>query len=215
MIARNLSVLAICLVALTGCEDPANKAESDKPLPYLGYHDVDPATGDSLYYTVPAFVFLNQDSIEVSHRTYEGKIYVTDFFFTTCPTICPAMSAQMVRLQAKIEKENLSDRTWLLSHTVDPLHDTPSVLKDYAARIGANTSNWNFVTGIPEEIYRHANKGYLLTALPSDTAAGGFFHSDQVALIDRKRHIRGIYDGTSTKAVDQLFEDIKKLAVEK
>lgn len=204
-------LVPVCLA----CNHTEKSSSHAAHLPYLGQHEVQPGSTDTAYYTIPAFVFINQDSATISHRQYEGKVYVADFFFTTCPTICPAMSAQMVRLQALIERDNLSDRVALLSHTVDPTHDTPAVLKEYAGRIGAHTANWNFVTGEAAEIYRQAQQGYFLTAMPSDTAAGGFFHSEQFALVDAHRHLRGIYDGTSTKDVDRLFNDITHLVTSK
>lgn len=219
-------VLLLSSIQLVCCNDSHDQPQgtiklqntSVDKLPYYGEHDVEfkkgaggALTPDTAYYTVSKFVFTNQDGKEISHRDYEGKIYVTDFFFTTCPSICPAMSAQLARLQLMLEKENLLGKVKLLSHTVDPLNDTPAVLKKYAANLDADSANWNFVTGTPEEIYAQAKFGYFLTAMPSDTAAGGFFHSDQVALVDRNSHIRGYYDGTSTREIDSLFTDIKKL----
>ncbi|MDZ4823227.1 MAG: SCO family protein [Flavobacteriales bacterium] len=192
--------------------------QESQTLPYLGQHDVEFKAGengvltpDTAYYTITKFVFTNQYGKEISHRDYEGKIYVTDFFFTTCPSICPVMSAQLARLQDLLKKENHWGEVKILSHTVDPTHDTPEVLKVYAEKLGADLQHWNFVTGKAEEIYTQAQQGYFLTAMPSDTAAGGFFHSDMVALVDRNSHLRGFYDGTSTREIDSLFIDIKTL----
>jgi protein SCO1/2 len=110
-----------------------------------------------------------------------------------------------------LRKENLLQQIGFLSHTVDPEHDTLPALRAYAQRVGADTSVWHFVTGNAEDIYWQAQEGYMLTAFPSDTADGGFFHTDKLTLVDRNRHIRGYYDGTSTKDVDRLYTDIKKL----
>jgi protein SCO1/2 len=121
----------------------------------------------------------------------------------------------MSRLQALTKKESLQADVMFLSHTVDPVHDLPDTLKKYGTDLGADFSNWNFVTGSAEEIYWQAENGYMLTAFPSDSAEGGFFHTDKIALIDREMHIRGLYDGTSTKEVDKLFEDLKLLVKEK
>lgn len=205
---------------LGGCDTPANhtSSPSSKALPYFGNHDVAiiPSTDgtketDTLYYTVPAFAFTNQYNREISDADYAGRIYVADYFFTTCPTICPVMSSQLSRLQAQLIESNLLGDVKLLSHTVDPENDTPEVLRAYAERLNADSANWNFVTGSQDDLYYQAKFGYYLTALPSDTAAGGFFHSDTFVLVDRQGHIRGYYDGTSTQEVDQLFNDIQHL----
>ena len=177
-------------------------------LPYFGEGGLTDETGR---YTVPKFAFINQDSVETSHLNYQGHIYVTDFFFTKCPSICPIMTSQMSRLQDMMKKEDIYGEVKILSHSIDTENDRPSVLKEYADRIGADLDHWNFVTGNKIDIYDQAKYGYFLTALESDTAVGGFFHSDNFVLIDRDMHIRGYYDGTSTSSVDELFQDIKKL----
>lgn len=190
-------------------------------LPFFGEHDVEMSHGpqgelipDTTYYRLPYFSFTNQEGRVISHKEYEGKVFVSDFFFTQCESICPIMSTQMVRLQEKVKQEGLSDKVWFLSHTVDPDRDTPEVLKSYATRIGADLTTWNFVTGNPDDLYWQAETGYMLTAFPSDTAQGGFFHTDKFTLLDRSMRIRGYYDGTSTQQVDQLFEDIKILVAD-
>lgn len=216
------TVAAISLLWLS-CGGPAGDsvgagAVSDAPLPYFGEHDVEMKRGaggelipDTIYYRIPYFSFVNQDGREVSHRDYEGCIYVADFFFTHCESICPLMTSQMIRLQEMVKRDSLSRYVRFLSHSVDPVRDNPDTLLAYARRIGADLSNWNFVTGNPEDIYWQAETGYMLTAFPSDTAQGGFFHTDKFTLVDRGMHIRGYYDGTSTEDVDRLARDLKKL----
>jgi protein SCO1/2 len=143
-----------------------------------------------------------------------GKVCIVDYFFTHCPTICPIMSSQMARLQAQIAERGLTtEEIVLLSHTVDPKRDNPERLLAYAERIGADTAGWKFLTGQEEDLYDLARNGYFLTALPSDTAAGGFFHSDTFTLVDQAGQIRGYYDGTSTIEVDQLLEDATRLVL--
>ncbi len=188
------------------------------PLPYFGDHDVEMINGpngeripDTAYYQIPKFSFTNQDGRIISHQDYTGKIFVADFFFTKCESICPIMSSQMVRLQELLKRDSLWDKVWLLSHTVDPARDTPEVLREYAGLIGADLAHWNFVTGPPEDIYWQAETGYMLSAFPSDTAQGGFFHTDRFTLVDPEMHIRGYYDGTSTQGVDKLYKDIQQL----
>lgn len=221
------SLAFILLIFATSCTDQPqvismDESKKEEKLPYWGEPDIvfnklenGSVTADTVYYTVPKFSFINQDSTEVSHHTYDGKIFVADFFFTECSTICPMLSAQMARIQAALKQEGLSNEVWLLSHSVKPLTDTPTVLKAYGDNLGADYSNWNFVTGKPEDIYYQAEDGYMLTAFPSDTAQGGIFHTDKLTLVDTEMHIRGYYDGTSTKEVDELLSDIKKLVLEK
>jgi protein SCO1/2 len=220
------SLIAMVTLALLGfgCDDSkpvGAEVQHEEMLPYYGEPDVLLGTddkgvtfADTLNYSIPKFSFINQDSAEVSHNTYTGKIFVADFFFTTCPSICPMLSAQMVRVQQELKNRGWNDRVWLLSHTVDPQRDTPEVLKAYGDQLGADYSNWNFVTGKADDIYYQAEDGYMLTAFPSDTAQGGFFHTDKFSLIDANMHIRGYYDGTSTQEVDRLLQDIEKLLKE-
>ena len=164
-------------------------------------------------HTVPAFAFTGIDSVEISHRSVEGKVKIVDYFFTHCPTICPIMSSQLARGQQWLDARNLTDDVVLLSHSVDPVRDTPERLKTYATQLGADTTSWKFLTGNKEDLYDHARHGYYLTALESDTAAGGFFHSDTFVLVDQRDRIRGFYDGTSTDEVDAMLMDAAQLAL--
>lgn len=185
--------------------------------PYYGPHDVIQVEEnvvsrlDTTYYTVPKFSFTNHKGTEVSHKNYEGHIFVADFFFSNCPSICPILSSQLARVQDKLIQDSLLGTVMLISHTVDPRRDTLEALDAYAERLGAQLPYWNFVTGDPGDLYYQAEQGYLVTAFESDTAAGGFFHTDQFALIDDKMRIRGYYDGTSTSEVDSMYTDIKRL----
>lgn len=185
-------------------EKAAEAFEALPPLPVLGPEG----------HTIPRFAFTNLDGQEFSHRDVQGKVRIVDYFFTHCPTICPIMSSQMSRLQAQLADRGISKReVVLLSHTVDPKRDDPARLLSYATRIGADTSGWKFLTGKEEDLYDLARNGYFLTALPSDTAAGGFFHSDTFTLVDQLGQIRGYYDGTSTNEVNQLLEDATRLVL--
>ena len=175
-----------------------------KTLPVLGPED----------HTVPAFAFTGIDSTEISHRTVEGRVKIVDYFFTHCPTICPIMSSQLARTQHWLKDHDLDKDVMLLSHSVDPVRDTPARLKTYATQLGADTTSWKFLTGDKDDLYDQARFGYYLTALESDTAAGGFFHSDTFVLVDRNNRIRGLYDGTSTAEVDAMMLDAAQLAFE-
>lgn len=179
---------------------------SERPeLPVLG-----PAVGDAPH-SVPMFALTDQLGREYSHRDIEGKVRVVDAFFTSCPTICPVISSQLARVHDRLWAEGLEDQVRILSHTVDPDNDTPERMFRYGERIGADPGVWKFLTGAQEELYPLLQEGYLLTALPSDTAAGGFFHSDQVLIVDAEGRIRGTYDGTRTSEMDRLLDDLMGL----
>lgn len=218
---RNSSLLLFaCALVLLACNDkPKEPVKKEKPvLPFFGdfdeviiYNEEGEGRTDTVFMPIPKFAFTNQDGQLITRENIEGKIVLADFFFTHCESICPLISTQMVRLQERLKAEGLQNQVTFISHTVDPKNDTPEAMKNYANRIGADLSMWNFVTGIQEDLYEQAQGGYKLTAFPSDTAQGGFFHTDQVALLDQECRIRGYYDGTSTKSMDQLFNDLHKL----
>lgn len=174
-------------------------------LPFLG-----PQMGDDAF-TVPKFSLIDQNGAEFSHRDLEGKVRLVDAFFTSCPTICPVISSQLARVHDQLWAAGLQDEVRIISHTVDPENDTPERMLDYGNRLGADHGVWKFLTGPVEELYPLLQDGYLLTALASDTAAGGFFHSDQVILVDSKGHLRGSYDGTRTSDIDKMLEAVMQL----
>lgn len=214
-----LAMCALLTFVAVGCTDPKASNDEQKSLPYFGEFDIEITTtesgdtqADTTYYPIPKFSFVNQDSAEITQKNYEGYITMVDFFFTDCPSICPVMSAQMARLQTKMMNEHPELPIRYLSFSVKPETDTPSKLKAYAEKIGADLSRWNFLTGKPEDIYSLAQDGFLLTAFPSDTAAGGIFHTDKVTLLDKQLRMRGYYDGTSTLSMDQLFNDAIQLS---
>jgi protein SCO1/2 len=163
---------------------------------------------DTVYHTIPSFTFFDQNSKIVTNNDLKGKIYVADFFFTTCPSICPVMGKQMLRIH-KIFKGD--DRLKILSHTIDPEHDTPSRLKAYAQDLGVTDNQWLFLTGPKEEIYKIAQQGYFSVAAEDSAAEGGFIHKGYFVLVDSDRRIRGMYDGTIVDDVDRLISDIELL----
>ncbi len=210
--------MRIKLLLLVGLATMLAQCTTDtRTLPYFGLRDAVTKTvdgkqvTDTVYHTIPDFAFTNQDGQTITQEDYKGKIYITDFFFTTCPTICPKMTTQLTRVE---ELTRDMDNVMILSHTVDPEKDTVEALKEYAERIGANTKRWNFVTGNKEALYTQGVKGYLISAREDVLAPGGFLHSEMFVLVDQQRHIRGFYDGTSTEQVDQLMEDLKVLQQE-
>ncbi|GAB2532288.1 SCO family protein [Rufibacter soli] len=166
---------------------------------------------DTLYHTIPDFAFLDQDSQMVTQKTVADKIYVADFFFTSCPSICPKMKSQMLRVYEKY-KDN--PRVALLSHSIDPTHDTVAVLRDYADRLGVKSSTWHFLTGNRDSILDLAQKHYFTSAMVDNAMPGGFEHSGAFLLVDSQRRLRGHYDGTNAQDIDQLLKDMDKLLSE-
>jgi protein SCO1 len=167
---------------------------------------------DTVYHKIPPFQFTNQLGEIVTQETFEGKIYVANFFFTTCPTICPKMSAQMLRAQQKL---NDFEDVLFLSHTVNPEIDSVETLYEYAELVHANHSKWHFVTGDKTKIYEQGVKGYLVSTQEDALAPGGFLHSELMILIDEKGHIRGFYDGTSVTEVNRLIDEVKVLIADR
>ena len=161
------------------------------------------------YHTIADFSLTNQNGKTITQKDYEDRIYVADFFFTTCQTICPIMTEHMVQMQNKLEGDTLVK---LLSHSVIPTYDTPEVLKAYALKKGVDDSRWNLVTGSKEEIFTLARKSYLAVKdLPGTEDDLDMVHTENFMLIDKKRQIRGYYDGTDPEAIEQLLEDIEIL----
>lgn len=197
-----------------GGDTPAVEKEQISYLPYLGQHDVDmkivngEEVYDTIYHSIPPFNLLTQDSIEFTEADVAGKIHVVNFFFTSCPSICPAMIEQMKRLQGMTA--DIEELTFL-SHTVDPKRDTLAKLRQYIADRNIDTHNWFFLYGEKEYVYDLGTYGYIINAMEDEKADGGFLHSEYFVLIDREAHIRGMYDGTDTQQVDQLEKDIRRL----
>lgn len=181
-------------------------------LQYFGEKEIAPNGKDTIYHTVAPFSFINQDGKTVTDKDYNGKIYVVDYFFTTCKTICPKMTSELLRVQNKFAYTK--GLVQILSHTVDPENDSVPVLKAYSEMVHADTKMWTFVTGDKKELYDMARTSYLLNATEGDGGPDDFVHSELFILIDKEKHIRGIYDGTDIKAVSNLMDDIKVLMAE-
>ena len=181
-------------------------------LPFYGEKELAANGKDTLYHAIPSFQFINQDGDSITDKTYDGKIYVVDYFFSTCKSICPKMASELIRVQKKFSYTN--GLVQILSHTVNPENDSVPVLKAYANMVHADAKMWNFVTGEKKKLYDIARNGYLLNALEGDVGADDFIHSELFILIDKEKHIRGIYDGTKIKEVSNLIDDIKVLIAE-
>jgi protein SCO1/2 len=208
--------IPLCFTLCTffaGCTDGNN----GKKLPILGRKNIQEIdlngsiTYDTTFHTIADFLFVNQDSNMVTNETFKDKIYVADFFFTTCPTICPIMKTQMLRVYSYFED---NDQLMFLSHTIDPEYDTVALLHDFANRLGVSSARWHFVTGRKEDIYTIGQNSYMVTAMEDEDEPGGYLHSGAFILVDKDRRIRGLYDGTDEKQVNRLINDIPKLLEE-
>lgn len=166
---------------------------------------------DTVYKTIPSFSLVNQYGNVITNKSLDDDIYVADFFFTSCPTICPKMKQEMLRVhKAYIDDEDIK----LVSHTLDPRHDTVEVLRDYAEGLGVKGNQWHFLTGEKSKIYDLAEQGYMVSAMVDPSQPGGIIHSGALILVDKKGRIRGVYDGTKGEEVDELIADIRILKQE-
>ncbi len=195
-----------------------SSCQGEKKLPILGPRTAEviknpdgSSVVDTVYKTIPPFSFLNQDSVVITQDEFRGKIYIADFFFTSCTTICPTMHRNMKEI---FEKYKDNPEVMYLSHTIDFKYDKPSVLKKYAQKLGVDDGRWQFVYGTKDSIYHIAEKDYLVAVIEDSTAKEGYIHQGWLVLIDQQKRIRGAYDGTDTKQVAQLMKDIPVLLAE-
>lgn len=212
---KSILILGLVITGAVSWQCSPGNQGSDEGLPKLGNWHVEEREvdgkiqQDTVYHKIAEFSFINQEGQQVDNSTVDGKVYVADFFFTTCPTICPVMKKEMLRVyEAYGDNPNFK----ILSHSIDPTHDTQEVLKAYAEKLGVeNASTWNFLTGESEKIYEIGQTSYLTTAMEDQNEPGGFLHSGAFVLVDQNGHIRGVYDGTKSDQVDRLLGDIPKL----
>ncbi|MBT34039.1 MAG: SCO family protein [Thalassobius sp.] len=202
------------LVLIVSCETQ----QTEKKLLIYGSREIVEKTdennktfNDTIYHTISNYQFVDQDSDFVTPETFSNCIYVTDFFFTTCPSICPKMTAQMMRVYEEFEE---NPKVKMLSHSIDPTHDTVAVLKEYADNLGVKSEKWHFVTGTRDDIFEMGRKNYMVAVVEDENAEGGFFHGGHFILVDNHRRIRGIYDGTDSLDVNNLLNDIPILLKE-
>jgi len=208
-------VLGLFSVLIIGLFYTALKPK--KSLPIYNPADVNPELVDSTvqyirkYHKIPAFSFVNQNGKIITDKTYAGKIYVADFFFTTCGSICPKMTNNM----ALVQQAYLTDsRVMFLSHTVFPEIDSVAVLKRYALEKGVDDRKWNLVTGDKKEIYSLARKSYLAVKLGKPSELYNMVHTENFVLVDAQKRVRGFYDGTNKEEIERLIADIQLLLQE-
>ena len=206
---KNSLLFLLFPVALAiSCSSPSEKSSEVVELPILGERYVDD-NQDTVYHSIADFAFVNQLGDTVRKEDMAGKVYVADFFFTTCPTICPVMKKEMLRVYEQFKGD---PNFRILSHTIDPTHDTQAVLQDYADKLGVpDAATWNFLTGDQEKIFEIGQTSYLTTTMADELEPGGFLHSGAFLLVDQQGRIRGVYDGTKAEQVDRLLADIPKL----
>ena len=188
-----------------------------KSLPIYNPSMVNPELVDSTvqyiskYHAIADFSFINQNGKIITQKDYEGKIYVADFFFTTCGSICPKMTTNLVEIQKAFIN---NPKVMLLSHTVFPETDSVAVLKEYAIKNGVIDSKWNLVTGDKKQIYSMARMSYLAVKLGKPEELYDMVHTENFVLVDSKRRVRGFYDGTKKEDIERLIEDINFLCTQ-
>jgi protein SCO1/2 len=197
---RSLFLVALALTLFSSCKPKEN------PLPIFGERDFNGT--DTTFHTIAPFAFRDQDSTLITNATFKDKIYVADFFFTSCRTICPIMKTQMKRVYDATAKD---PDVLILSHTIDPVYDDVPRLHNYSRMLDVSSDRWHFVTGLQDSIYKIAQTSYFSTARSEKAEPDGFIHSGAFLLIDKRQRIRGKYDGTREADVDRLLKDIEKL----
>lgn len=199
------------VISFAGCSN-------DKKLPILGQREAKiskAADGtesiDTIYQTIPAFAFLNQDSIITTQDAFKDKVYIADFFFTSCSSICPIMHRNLKEI---FDQYKDNPEVMFLSHTIDFKYDKPSVLKRYAQKLGVDGKKWQFVYGSKDSIYHIAERNYLVAVGEDSTEKDGYVHQGWLVLIDKEKRIRGAYNGTDKNEVEKLKKDLPILLAE-
>ena len=206
----NRLTVCLALLLITGCDPVPEEATSFKKLPYIGHYDLDYSekngikTVDTIYQPIRPFAYLNQDSVEVSNKSFANKIWIAEFFFATCPTICPIMNSEMQHLQKEFDEMGLSNDIQFLSFSIDPKKDTPSALKAYKKNYCDSCDNWDFLTGNEKFTHRLGIESFKIFSGREEEAEGGYAHSGAFSMVDPNGYLRGVYnitgfDGTVNK----------------
>ncbi len=192
-------------ITIIGCILIAGCGNEPKRLPYLGNMEV--KGSDTLYHTIPDITLTDQDSQTYRISNLDNKIILADFFFTSCPSICPKVTKQMLRLYDRYKDD---DRVVIISHTIDQRHDSVAVLNRYAHNLGVDTGKWKFVTGEKDSIFYLADQ-YFVSVIEDPLAPAGFDHSGRIILVDKARRVRGFCEGTDPESVTAFFDSVDKL----
>lgn len=208
---RGVWMIVMVLVVITSC----GEEQKVRVLPLIGQFDIEykivdgVEVPDTIYPKIPSFSYMNQDSTLVTSESMKGKIWVADFFFSTCPTICPIMTTQMKRLQAMTK--DLESDLQFISFSINPTYDQPTILRRYIKHHGIEANNWQFLTGDEAETHELGVKSFLVHVASDEAAEGGYAHSPAFTLVDKEGIVRGVYVGTDTKDVNRLEKDLRKL----
>ena len=214
MFKRLFLLPALAAGLLTACSGPS--AETVARLPIMGERDVraraDGGPADTVFATVPSFRLTDQAGRVITNKSFVGQAYVADFFFATCPGICPKMQGELLKVYTKFATDQ---RVVFLSHTIDPAHDSTAVLRDYAQRLGVAVANrWHFASlGDRAQTFTLANR-FLTGVMPDAQSPGGLAHNGTLALIDDRGYIRGAYDGMNAQEVARLKAELPLLLAE-
>lgn len=213
-----LFIILSILLFSCGSKKKSQQHKVDMPkLPFMGEYDVNEkiengkTVYDTVFNSIPPFRFINQDNKIITEKDYLGKVYIADFFFTSCLSICPKMTNTLTLVQEKLKDV---PNFGILSHTIDPEFDNPSKLKAYAQKNNANPKVWNFVTGDRDTLYDLCENYYMAFAKIDSLAEGGYIHSGFLILIDKNKFVRGAYDGTKPEMADSIAADVKRLLLE-
>ena len=211
---QKISYFLLLILFVVACTDKKDEPKK-RALPFWGNYDVvisesnGKETRDTVFPKIPSFKYLDQDSNWLESKSIKGKIWIANFFFTSCPSICPPTMSQLKRLN--VLTKDLKDEVEFLSFSIDPTTDKPHVLKKYATNNGINLSNWHLLTGNEKRTHQLGVDHFMVHADKDPSAAGGFAHSDGVVLVDKEGYVRGIYNGMKTEQIDLLNKDLRKL----
>lgn len=209
-------ILVGLFLTFFGCTE-----KEERRLPYLGNYDVSykqqngKTTTDTIYQRIPEFSFFNEDSLIVTNQTFAGKVWISEFFFATCPSICPIMNTQLKNVAKSLQA--YQNEIQYLSFTIDPTQDTPSKLKDHKKKLGITNPNWDFLTGNEAFTHQLGIEHFLIFAGREEEALGGYAHSGAFTLVDKKGYVRGVYEvvqpdlSVNKKEFERLIKDVKTL----
>lgn len=201
ILTNKISAILIGIFLFMSC------STEKKELDIIGETEI--IDGKEVKHTIPDFSFINQDSMVVTNKDLNDGIYVADFFFTHCPSICPTVTKEMLRIHDEFKDEDLK----LVSFTMDPKRDTPKVLKNYSSKIEVEAPKWHFLTGDKKALH-DISLDFFSVIIEDDDAPGGFNHTGKILLVDENRHIRAFCEGTDPDDVDEFIKDIKILLAE-